>query len=336
MPTVVVDLGADASPERIQWVLDACNAAIGAGRCVSEAPSGEAPPRAVAIVRVKDAEGRSVLIEVGTRDSAHADWSLRELRFEIRDPPRERWRSVGLALATLVGELDPSDDVEPPAPPPAPAPQSTEPSSRTAPPAPRPGEAPPDPGLEAELPQATPTRSPRRLELELPVERPRAFVGLAILAAQGSIEEPLRWGGGASGGWISAPGLFVMASADYSTVRTAGSRLRLDWLRLEAGAGYRVWASERWSLSGAVLAGARRLGADFDSDVGLRQVAAWSPLGSVRLDVWWQLVRFGGLGLSGELSSIGRSTRVLDRNGRALAEIPLGDATTFLHLWWSL
>lgn len=323
MPTVIVDLGADATPERIAWVLDACNDAIGAGRCVTEAAAGEAPPRAVAIVRVRAGAERVVRIEVGERGNEHAEWSLRELHFETGDPPAERWRSVGLALATLVGELDPDDDVSPP----------EQLDSAPAPPEPEP-EPPP-----ADARRASPESPPpidTAPHFELPIERPRAFIGLGILGGQGSVEQPVRWGGGLSAGWISAAGLSLGVTGDYSTLTTEQGRLKLDWLRLTASVGYRYWLSERWSLGGALHAGVRRLGADLDSDAGLRQSAAWSPLASARVDAWWQAMAFGGLALAADLSSIGRRTRILDRESEPITDVPLGDFTVSLGVWWSL
>lgn len=103
-PAVVVDLGSQVRPAEAAWVLSACNAAIIRGSCELEA-TPDAPARAVAIVRLR---GRRtcVRIEVGLRDTERAAWSVREIEFSAKAPPRERWRTVGLALATLVGEVE--------------------------------------------------------------------------------------------------------------------------------------------------------------------------------------------------------------------------------------
>lgn len=331
MPIVVIDLGADASSERVAWVLDACNAAIGAGRCVTGVAPGEPPPRAVAIVRVRDDSGRVVRIEVGERERSHAEWSLRELEFEAEDPPAERWRSVGLALATLLGELDPDDEIPTPAADAAPAqPPAPEPPEELPAPAPEPPDSDAErTGAELRPIEAAPSFAPK-------VERPRAFIGLGVLTGQGTVEQAPRWGGGLAGGWLAAGGLSLTAAGDYSTLTTEQGRLELTWLRLSAGIGYRFWLSERWSLGGGLHLGARRLGVDLESTQGLRQSAAWSPLASARVDAWWQALPFGGLALGAELSSIGRRTRVLGPEKVPITSVPLSDVTGFLSVWWAL
>jgi hypothetical protein len=101
-PAVVVDFAADAPAAAEQRVLEACNAAIAAGRCERPGASGE-PPRSRA--RVRTGSELEVRIELERFGEEGLDPVVRVLEFSPSDPDGERWRSVGLALATLVGEV---------------------------------------------------------------------------------------------------------------------------------------------------------------------------------------------------------------------------------------
>jgi hypothetical protein len=120
LPPVIVDLGADVGARDARVILAACNDAITNGVCLpTGSPEGERP-RAIAVVRAADRRVLLVRIEVrldpesdgegppGEDDAARSGATelpiIREIRFVPRDPLRERWRSVGLAIATLVGE----------------------------------------------------------------------------------------------------------------------------------------------------------------------------------------------------------------------------------------
>ena len=322
MPAVIVDFGADAPPDRVAWVLDACNAAITAGQCVAQpSGSGEAP-RAVAIVRVRDTEGRIVRIEVGLREHDQASWSLRELEFSSEDPPSERWRSVGLALATLVGEIEESE-------------AAREAEAAADPPKPSPLPPPPTPGAPRSTHEAV-DLPPSDRTIEPSWARPEAFASLGVLVGQGTQGDPLRWGGGGRVGWVTASGLQISVAGDYSVLALDQGSIGLGWLRFFSGIGYRFWLHEDWSAGLSLHAGVRHLGAEVDSSGDEHTVQAWSPMGLGSVDTWWQVTRFGGLSLSLDLSSIGKETRLKRRSGEPPAVIPLGEATGQLGVWWAL
>ena len=137
-------------------------------------------------------------------------------------------------------------------------------------------------------------------------------------------------------GWLTASGFLVSIAGDYSVLSLDQGSLDLDWLRLFSGIGYRFWLAQRWSLGLGLHAGVRHLGVDVDSSGVRRTTRAWRPMGSGSADVWWQVTDFGGLSFNLELSSIGRETRLMGRDGEPTAEIPFGEAAGQLGLWWAL
>jgi hypothetical protein len=119
MPIVLVELPAtDAADVNASALISACSAGLRRGACVvGEAETGERAA-AVAIVAWLDPEHLHARIDVGRRADERTGWLARELIFHEQDSPLERWRSVGLAIAGVVGE---ATLLEPPAPPATPA-----------------------------------------------------------------------------------------------------------------------------------------------------------------------------------------------------------------------
>ena len=103
---VMVEIAPPDPPAALaQALLDACSSAVRVGRCTLDDPGSSAGPVVVAIVRWDGAEGRRAHVEVGLRNAGERGWSPRNLDFSAADPPIERWRSVGLTIATLVGDM---------------------------------------------------------------------------------------------------------------------------------------------------------------------------------------------------------------------------------------
>ncbi|HKO90182.1 MAG TPA: hypothetical protein VJU61_03455 [Polyangiaceae bacterium] len=325
LPAVVVDLGSQLGPSETTWVLDACNAAIVKGTCELDTTTTEAP-RAVAIVRLRGSEGRGVHIEVGLREADRASWSVRELEFSPQDPSRERWRTVGLVLATLVGEIEAEEEER----------QIQEESApAAAPAASAPGD---DSGRENASPivSSAPTvDSQQRANVSrTPVRRPGVFIGAGILGGPGAALEPLRWGAGARAGWISRSGWVLSAAADYSQVSFDAGEIEVGWWRLTAGPGYRTWLSERWSLELGLELGARHLRVA-PSAAGSLQSSVWNPVGAAHVEVWWQALASAGAWTGVTMSSIGRETRLVDRGGEIDVVVPAAEFHALLGLWWA-
>jgi hypothetical protein len=338
-PAVVVDLGNQVSPSEVGWVLEACNAAIVQGTCELDSGPGSAPPRAIAIVRLLGDQGRSVRLEVGLQEEERASWSVREIEFSTQDPPRERWRSVGLVLATLVGEVEAreaerkSSELPPaePTPESAAARSEVEPA-RNASEAPSAAATPKASGEPAATQVARPTpEAPPRA----PLPRPSVFVGAGILGGPSPAVDPFRWGGGVRGGWISSGGWVLSVSGDYSFVHLEGSEVEVGWFRAAAGTGYRVWLSERWSLGLGLQLGVRGLQIAPEADGSIRS-SDWSPFGAADVEAWWQALAVGGAWASVEASSMGRQTRLLGRDREPDVVLPAVEFHGMLGLWWAL
>jgi hypothetical protein len=172
---VILDLPPDVSARVAQVVLDACNDAIADGVCLPRGTAGDESPRALAVARAADRRVLVVRLEVRLHPDLPGSSIVRELQFARRDPLLERWRSVGLAIATIVGEGEQrarEDEgppvAEPPEPEPARASEVT-PAREAQPPAGRPSVAEGAPSVGPPLPAQTdrsaapaPTAQPAR------------------------------------------------------------------------------------------------------------------------------------------------------------------------------
>jgi len=336
LPPVVVDLGPDVGRPQLEIVLDACNEAIARGVCVPEGSAGDEAPRALALARAADRSVRVVRIEVRLAGSDGASF-VRELRFARRDPVSERWRTVGLAIATLVGEGEQraQEDAEASAPAaavpapgaaePAPASGASEPEPERAPAPASAAQAEPEPAEEEaeEPPPPPPERSePRRArepeivfepqEPEPPLDwshRP-LFIGLGAVVGSGFDGGTWRSGGRLRGGWHFESGLALLASAGYAL--GSAEEPSVTWLTFDAGVGYRFALSERLNVGASLFAGAERARFELPSaSQSLSQSEArFSPRLGLAADVWWRAAPMFGFWASLEGSTSGRETRV--------------------------
>lgn len=139
-PVVSLDvLPADVPAEYAPAMVAACSDAVVEGSCAMASSLPESTrPEAVALVLWQGGEYLQVTVRVGRGDGK---WVQRALTFSERDSISERFTTVGLTVATLVGETQPQP--EPVAEPLAPAVVSPEPAALptaahpAAPPAPQ-------------------------------------------------------------------------------------------------------------------------------------------------------------------------------------------------------
>jgi hypothetical protein len=136
-PVVSLDvLPADVPAEYAPAMVAACSDAIAEGSCAMAATLAESTrPDAVALVLWQGEEYLQVTVRVGR---GNGQWLQRALTFSERDSISERFTTVGLTVATLVGETMPQQEpapapaapslVPPPPPPPKPAVQSAAPA----------------------------------------------------------------------------------------------------------------------------------------------------------------------------------------------------------------
>jgi hypothetical protein len=112
-------LPADVPAEYAPAMVTACSEAIAEGSCAMAATLTESTrPDAVALVLWQGEEFLQVTVRVGR---GNGQWVQRALAFSERDSITERFTTVGLTVATLVGETTPKPQPQPQPPEPAPA-----------------------------------------------------------------------------------------------------------------------------------------------------------------------------------------------------------------------
>jgi hypothetical protein len=206
---VVIEMAApDAARPEAQALLAACTEGLrDRGPCSLGGARGAA--RAVVVVSWEGTAHIAVKIEVGVRRDSHIDWLARHVAFDPSDTETERWRSVGLVIATLVGESEPR-----------PEPKREEPPS-TASRAPTPE--------RATEPAALSDRAAPHGAVPAPVAP--WFVDGAVVAARGAGDAFGAWGGLARVGYrLGAAPLFVTASVRYESQPRATDAVSIGWL----------------------------------------------------------------------------------------------------------
>lgn len=121
---VLIDVPAETPVEWVEAATQACQAALGVGRCVNERQASEVLWRAVIS---KAADGKTTLLTIELYDEKQqALESSRMLEFSNLDPIRQRWASAGVVVAAMVTageagreaeepiEIIPPEHVEPP------------------------------------------------------------------------------------------------------------------------------------------------------------------------------------------------------------------------------
>jgi hypothetical protein len=272
MPVVLVEIAPPDAPAALARALvEACSAAVREGKCGMAVDEPAGTPVVVAIVRWNDDDERRVRIEVGVRQGREPDWRTRTLEFAQKDTRTERWRSVGLTVATLAGEMVPATATAPSAGTTgttgttgtggtagtvgtAGPGLATGAAGETSGPTPTSRPAlPPKEQSEAEADRQIPDASPRSI-------RPRVggaalWIGASAVAGPGLDGGGWRWGGRAEAGWrpAAAP-VFARLAASYS-VRPADDRgVSVQWQTVGIGAGLIVGAGavtlEPWVAGG--------------------------------------------------------------------------------------
>jgi hypothetical protein len=208
LPGVVAIDVPDETP--IEWVVaaaQACEAALGTGRCVRDASTGDVGWRAVIVL----AEGGAPVLRIELYSAASgAMEAVRRLQFLPIDPERQRWASAGVVVAAMVRAREAGIE------------ETTE----------VPEKPPPPPQIIVDPPDPLP--SPPR-----PAPKPAVFwVDLGGRAASGLEGEALAWGGGlrATGRPLQNP---LLLSAQVTMVASGGVADSL-WVTLQGGGGVRL------------------------------------------------------------------------------------------------
>jgi hypothetical protein len=272
---VTIDvMPADAPAEYAPAMVAACSQALPAGSCaLAKATPESETPEAVALVLWQGTQ----FLQVSVRVAHHGgQWTTRNLTFTTRDRPLDRWTTVGLTVATLVGE---GQAVAPePAPPP---PDPAQPSARPQPEEPPPQAPKPAARAAAKTGRARPAPAPKsglRVEVSLG--------GLLGSAWQGGGLARGLWAGGLlgfAGSPFVAEGFTSYALSDGPRFDQLGE-LHSKWSSVALGAGLAstlapVDLRVAWLLEAmfrhvdAQLAGAHA--SDNELPIRLRALAAW-------------------------------------------------------------
>jgi hypothetical protein len=286
-PTVVIDApAADRASPLAPLMIDVCSHGIAEGRCVlaSEGEdTDEAQARAVAILSWADAAHRVARVEVGLRLADRAQWLSRTIEFRAEDAPPERWRAVGLVIATLVGDVLHEQPPPPAPPPPAPAP----------PPAPE----------QAAAPVAAPVAR-RTHDL--------AWLDLGLLLAPGLDTGTARRGGSMHVSWAPwMPPVFVTLGASFAGAPGDGTTgVGATWTTISAGAGAVVSAfGQALRLDGRLEGVAQLLEASITAPAAA-DGSRWLGGGRIGLDVAWMPAASFGVVASAEGSLLSGATTI--------------------------
>ena len=108
MPVVVVEIVSEApSVSMARAMLEACSASVREGKCELSTEAASEPHLADATVSWSDSTEHAVRIAVQGVRGGVPGVHQRVLRFKDTDVRVERWRAVGLTIATLVGDALP-------------------------------------------------------------------------------------------------------------------------------------------------------------------------------------------------------------------------------------
>jgi hypothetical protein len=100
-PTIAVEIAApDGESPHLSVLLEACSRAA-PGPCAKAGEPSEGVAPTAAIVTWEAGGHLRARVEVGTRAGGKPTWSTRTLSFRAEDAEVERWRTVGLVIATL-------------------------------------------------------------------------------------------------------------------------------------------------------------------------------------------------------------------------------------------
>jgi hypothetical protein len=105
-PLVVIELaGPGAAMPHAEEMVSACTASLRRGECVLAPPETNDVPDAVAAVSAVSELRFEIRVVRTARGTTEARALVRLLEFRAVDAPDERWRSVGIAIASTSGEL---------------------------------------------------------------------------------------------------------------------------------------------------------------------------------------------------------------------------------------
>lgn len=243
---------------------------------IGEASAGEIPA-AVAIVS-RDENMRHVLIEVGRRREGRSSWLSRELAFEPQDELIERLRTIGLTIATLVGDVEEQEAVQSGSETPVESETTEAPSAVRSQPAPAPPKQATRPPSSGQAPVGD-ARGPSNLQTSVAVG---ALLGTAF------DDGPPRFGAFARGGLrFDDFAAWPVVSSSYAQRFDADDGLTVRWLTFGVGAAAgHQWSGLELAIRGRLEGVLERLGVEqtrTPTDAG----SVWQPGVRLGLELAW-------------------------------------------------
>ncbi len=316
-PVVLIEMPeADRASPLARALVNACSQGVAQGHCALATDAEEPDVMAVAIVRWEDVDRRAVSLTVGVRRVSRSQWLSRSIEFRQSDALTERWRAVGLVIATLAGEAE-ARAREVSATPDARGSNAVPSASTGAPGA----SAPPSAAANVasapatdEVAASTPSTSTRR------PARERAWIDAGGLLDPGVGDAWLR-----GGGWLrasyrpSAIPIYAHLGGRYAVAPAVRSELSLAWASGSAGAGTVIAFGAlpvRMEFHAEAVAQLVRVDAR-DTDAArseTRDRFVWGGRGG--MDVAWHFAPAWGLVGGGELNVLSSGTVVRVANQR--------------------
>ncbi|HEX4336363.1 MAG TPA: hypothetical protein VH062_10650 [Polyangiaceae bacterium] len=308
MPVVVVEVVTEApSPAMARALVDACSASVREGTCELASEAAHEPHLAVVDVEFVDASERAAHVEVHDVRGGVPGRHVRILTFKSTDARIERWRAVGLTIATLVGDalpapttldtearFDDATDANAGAAAPGAASQTTQTPPLVAVAgknATTVADETPAPPANAD---AAPSRERRTPGTEQPLPR-RFWAGLSLLTGSGLEAGAPRFGVGADASYRFATlPFFARLSVGYASRGEDSRGVSVQWESATLGAGA-VVGSDALRLEPRIAVGIENLHAGVVDPVTRRSDSGnrFGASAHFGLDGVWQLGRFG-------------------------------------------
>lgn len=281
---IVIELAPPEAPPALAAALvDACNHGPEAGiECaLATDDNGTVSPR-LAVVTWRSAEHLAVDVQVGVQSAAGGVWSTRHLDFAESDAELERWRAVGLVIATLARQGETAAAAPPPAAPPKP----------------------PEPPAPAAPATSPPSAARPRWMLDLAGALSHGQRGLDVPGA--SLRLSRR---------VLRAGVYLGAAARYDTL-SAAEQVRLHWGSLGLGLGLSLPLGDpRVTLDARLEPSVELVWAKLGSSGASASGVVWGARGGAGLG-WWLSSSVAAV-LSLEATQLNRATeaRIVSPDG---------------------
>ena len=333
LPLIVVEVPAqDRGASETAALIEACTGGLGGGRCQLTQTRDPESVSAVAIVSWRDDQRLGALVEVSRVRQPSESWRSEELRFKPEDQRLERFRALGLAIATLFREAQPPNGASTPEPPDFPRKKPASAARRTAAPTRTKPSATPNEPINDEASGDTEASSNGAKRGSS--WHPAAWISAGAFAAY----DPELGAGRAGGqlqfavGAVRSPG-FLSALGSYALGPSLAG-VSLSWATLGFGPGIRLPLAPSVELRGV----ARGLMVDVAGRVseasGTSQQNVWVPGAGFELEL---AVRTGdrvSASLAADLQQLAGNVPIREHNQLAGTAGRTAFGVTLSLQWW--